>query len=90
MHPEKKTIIDSVTYRTIFGLILREKCGTNLMSVISTGEVYAFKEIIIFIVEINKFILTKEWKSFLLSNPDIKKFKIYFIFYFKKYLIFLE
>ncbi len=40
LHPETKTIIDSVTYWTKLGFILRVKYGRNLTPVISFADVY--------------------------------------------------
>ena len=63
LHPEKNTIIDSVTYSTILGFILNVKLGENLASVISTGDVYSNKIIIIgnnIVLHRLKFILTRE------------------------------
>ena len=76
LQPEMKTIIESVTYLTKFGLICNAMFGSNFKFFISFVSVYYF-----IIYNILNFIgLTSDIKFFLLSNPDIFIF-LFFIFF---------
>ena len=60
LHPEVKTIIESVTYWTKLGFIWRDTFGYNFKFLISFISVYLIYAIIIFVL----FILTNDKKFF--------------------------